>query len=156
MTEEQAIAYVTLNAQTGAFPCIATEDVAAIVQRNVRATVWAPETAYNIGDRIQPTARNGHFYEAAAAGTSDTVEPTWSTRQNAIRHEFASDLIWQECALDVDGNLFNLRNAVHEAWVLKASMAAKEFDISIDQQKWNRSQVYDHCLEMAGKFQPFD
>lgn len=156
MTEAEAIAYVTLNAQTDAFPCIETADVTAIVQRNIRATVWTVETAYNVGSRVQPTIPNGHFYECVQAGTSNSVEPTWSTRINSIWHELDSDLIWKECALDVDGNLYNLRNAIHECWVLKASKAAREFDTSIDQQKWSRSQVYEHCLEMAKSFQPFD
>jgi hypothetical protein len=49
-----------------------------------------------------------------------------------------------------------LRNAIHDIWVLKAAMSAKEFDVSIDQQKWNRSQIHDHCLAMAQKFMPFD
>lgn len=156
MTEAEAIAYVTLNAQTEAFPTIPAETVEKIVRNNTRASVWQASTDYNIGDRIQPTKRNGHFYECVASGTSDEVEPDWSLTIHSKVTEFGSDLIWQECAIDIDGNLYNLRNAVHEAWVLKASMAAKEFDVSVDQQKWNRSQVYEHCLEMAEKFQPFD
>ena len=156
MTEAEAIAYVTLNAQTAAFPSVDGADVTAIVQRNIRAKVWTASTVYKVGERVQPIIPNGHFYECVQAGESDTVEPIWSNRQNSLWHEFASDLIWRECALDVDGNLYNLRNSVHEIWVLKASLAANEFDVSIDQQKWNRSQIYDHCLQMAEKYQPFD
>lgn len=156
MTEAEAIAYVTLHAQTEAFPVLEAETVEKIVQRNKRASVWEAETAYNVGDRVQPTTRNGHFYECVKAGESDTVEPTWSTKVHSLWHEFASDLIWQECTIDIDGNLYNLRNAVHEAWMLKASMAAKEFDVSVDQQSWKRSQIHEHCLQMAEKYQPYD
>jgi len=156
MTEEEAIAYVTRNAQTEAFPIIADETVEEIVQRNVRAVVWTAETAYAVGAKVQPTVPNGHFYECIEAGTSAEEEPTWTTRQGSFFWETDSDLAWEECALDFDGNLYNTRNAIHECWTLKASMAANQFDISIDQQKWTRSQVYEHCLEMAKAYAPFD
>lgn len=156
MTEAEAIAYVTLHAQTNEFPCIETSDVSAIVQRHRRAVVWAALASYKVGDKVQPTTPNGHFYECVAAGESDSQEPDWTTRENSIFHEFATDLIWQECAIDVDGELYNLRNAIHECWTLKSAKSAGQFDISIDQQKWNRSQVHDHCLQMARSFYPID
>ena len=156
MTEAEAIAYVTRNAQTEAFPAIASETVEEIVNRHKRAEVWQAETAYSIGDRIQPTSPNGHFYECIQAGTSGEEEPTWTTRQGSCLFETNSELKWEEIATDFDGNLYNTRAAIHECWVLKASMAASQFDISIDQQKWNRSQVYEHCLEMARAYAPFD
>lgn len=156
MTEQEAIDYVTLQAQTAAFPTIETEDVQKIVQRHMRAKVWQSDTAYKIGDRIQPTSPNGHFYECIAAGESDSVEPEWSLVINSRLSEFGSDLVWQECETDFDGNLYNLRNAIHECWTLKASMSANQFDTSIDNQSWKRSQIHEHCLQMARSFMPFD
>jgi len=156
MTEAEAIEYVTLQAQTGELPCIDVADVEKIVQRNKRASVWQASTVYNIGDRVQPTVRNGHFYECVKSGTYAATEPGWSTKCEMYVSESDSELTWQECAMDIDGNLFNLRNAVHEAWMLKASMAANQFDVSVDQQKWTRSQIYEHCVSMAEKFQPYD
>ncbi len=156
MTEEEAIAYVTLHAQTAAFPTIEAETVAEIVRRHKRASVWQPETSYTVGMRVQPTVANGHFYECATAGTSATTEPDWTLKANSISYESGSALIWREIAIDVDGNLYNTRNAIHECWCLKASLSAKDFDISIDQQKWTRSQIYEHCMEMAKAYAPFD
>lgn len=156
MTLEEAIAYVTLHAQTAAFPAIDADTVEEIVNRHKRATVWTAETAYNVGDRVQPVTRNGHFYECIQAGTSAEEEPTWTTRQGSCLFETNSNLMWEECATDFDGNLFNTRAAIHECWALKASMAANQFDVSVDQQKWNRSHVYEHCLEMARSFAPFE
>jgi len=158
MTEEEAIALVTLKAQTDALPVIDAGEVEAIVRRNARAGVWTPETTYRVGQVVQPTQPNGHFYKCVANGTSDEVEPTWSyaLRQNSQISEFASDLVWEECETDFDGNRFNLRNAIHECWVLKASMSAKDYDIKIGDQTWNRSQVHEHCKAMAQAYAPFD
>ena len=156
MTENEAIAYVQLHAQTAAFPAIDDALVTEIVNRHKRAEVWQSETEYNVGARVQPTTRNGHFYECVQAGTSAEEEPTWTTRQGSCLFETNSDLMWEEIATDFDGNLYNTRGAIHECWTIKAAMSAKEFDISIDQQKWNRSQVHAHCLEMARAYAPFD
>lgn len=40
---------------------------------------WVASTAYALGDRVEPTAANGRFYEATVAGTSDACEPTFPT-----------------------------------------------------------------------------
>ena len=156
MTESEATAYVKLHAQTADFPCIDDVDVTLIVNRHRRATIWTANTLYKVGQRVQPTTANGHFYQCVAAGTSDAEEPDWTPREGSQFYEFASDLIWRECAIDVDGNLFNTRNAIHECWALKAAKSAGQFDVSIDQQKWNRSQIHAHCLQMARSFYPID
>jgi hypothetical protein len=157
MTLEEAIIEVTLSAQTDQFPTLTPDQVSALVVKNQRATVWVPETEYKIGDVVQPTAPNGHFYKCVKAGSSQPVEPRWSLRTGQENlDDFLTGLVWKECGVDLDGNLYNTRNAIHEAWMMKAAMSAKDFDVSIDNQKWNRSQIYDHCLEMARAWSPFD
>lgn len=155
MTEEEAIAYVKTKAQTEEFPVVPDEEVATIVRMNVRASVWSPAAAYAIGSRVQPTTPNGHFYEAIAAGTSGSEEPDWNTREGSLTRD-GDTLVWQECATDLDGNRYDLRSAIHEIWLFKAGIAANQFDVSIDNQKWNRSQIYDHCKEMARSFAPIE
>lgn len=156
MTLPDAIDYVKTYAQTGEFPCLDDTLVQQIVERNQRASVWTAPTDYNAGDRIQPTTRNGHFYECVVPGTSSTDEPDWCLKMDSLTQETDSDLVWREVAIDIDGNLYNLRNAVHEAWLLKASRSVSEFDVSIDQQSWERSQIHDHCKEMTDKWTPYD
>lgn len=155
MTLEEAINEVTLSAQTDQFPNLSPEQVSALVEKNMRATVWTAAHEYKIGDVVQPTTPNGHFYKCAIGGISSFVEPTWTLRENGEVVDSLS-LVWRECGVDLNGNLYNTRNAIHDAWMMKASMAAKDFDVSIDNQKWNRSQIYDHCLEMARAWSPFD
>jgi len=155
MTLEEAIAEVTLSAQTDQFPALTPEQVSALVVKNMRATVWTAGKQYKAGDVVQPTVPNGHFYRRIVAGLSPAGEPVWSTRANRTVYEGIA-LVWVECGEDTDGNLYNIRNAIFDAWMLKASMSAKDFDVSIDNQKWNRSQIYEHCLEMARAWSPFD
>lgn len=155
MTLEEAIADVTLSAQTDQFPALTPEQVTALVAKNMRATVWTADKTYRLGDKVQPTEPNGHFYKCVEIGTSGAAEPVW-TRRYADTVRDGVTLVWEECGEDLDGNLYNTRNAIHDAWMIKASLSAKDFDVSIDNQKWNRSQIYDHCLEMARAWSPFD
>lgn len=155
MTEAEAIAYVKKKAQTAEFPVVPDQEVESIVQMNKRAEVWATATEYAIGAKVQPTTPNGHFYKVLQAGTSGATEPDWNTRENSRTYD-GDTLIWLEHETDFDGNLFDLRSAIHECWLYKTAIAANGFDVSIDQQKWNRSQIYDHCKEMAKAFSPIE
>jgi len=40
---------------------------------------WASSTGYAKNVRKVPTIKNGYFYKASVAGTTDTTEPTWPT-----------------------------------------------------------------------------
>lgn len=45
---------------------------------------------------------------------------------------------------------YDLNVACAAAWELKAALTATtKFDIGIDQQRLDRSQIYDHCMEQA-------
>lgn len=155
MTLEEAISEVTLSAQTDQYPALTPEQVSALVTKNMRATVWSANKTYKVGDKVQPTSPNGHFYKCRVPGASSSAEPSWTQRASGAVYD-GSDVVWFECEVDPDGNLYNTRNAIFDAWHLKASMTAKDFDVSIDNQKWNRSQIYAHCVEMAKAWSPFD
>lgn len=155
MTLEEAISEVTLSAQADAFPSLTQPQVSDLVMKNQRATVWTAGKQYKIGDIAQPTIPNGHFYRRILAGLSPAGEPVWTLKENWTVYE-GNSVVWVECGIDLDGNLYNVRNAISAAWLLKASLAANQFDASIDNQKWHRSQIYEHCLEMARAWSPFD
>lgn len=40
--------------------------------------VWEADTAYIVGDRVQPTVSDGFVYKCTTAGTSDSSEPSWN------------------------------------------------------------------------------
>lgn len=76
------------------------------------------------------------------------------------------DMLLAEHAVtvDADGNLPNADGwtptystvgvwiAVKEAWLLKAGKAAARFDFATDGQRFQRSQVLDHCRAMADRY----
>jgi hypothetical protein len=47
-----------------------------------------------------------------------------------------------------------MRVAAYNAWLSKASKATPDFDFSGAGESYKRSQVHDHCLEMAAKYKP--
>jgi len=155
MTFEEAVTYVTKKAHTEEFPVVPSDDVEEIVRMNMRAKVWQPETAYKFGDKVQPTIPNGHFYRCRVNSASGVSEPIWDVREHSWTYD-GENQIWQEVETDFDTNLYNTRTAIHECWLYKAGVAANQFDISIDQQKWTRSQIHDHCLKMAQSFAPIE
>ena len=156
MTEEQAKEYVKFHASTAEYPVVTDDEVVNILNENIRAVPWVAETDYKVGDVIQPTTPNGHFYCCLRAGTSDSEEPDWSDGLDSRTDEFNGEIIWRECAIDTNGNRYRLRNAIHAVWLLKASRSANKFDTSIDSNRWNRSQIYAHCLEMAKAHSPYE
>lgn len=156
MTLEEAISEVKLFAQTETFPCLDDDTVSALVEKTKRAEIWQPSHAYKVGQSVQPTTPNGHFYKCIKAGISGADEPEWYEGLASRTWDGDDTLAWEESADDPDGNLFDTRAAIHQAWVLKASMAAKDFDRKIDTETFNVSQVYEHCLEMARSYAPME
>jgi hypothetical protein len=74
---------------------------------------WEPETAYDVGDRVQPTTPNGYVYECTSAGTTNNTEPTFPT--GAI-----GDTV-------VDGTVtWTLRSARHETGEITLATSAED------------------------------
>jgi len=69
------------------------------VYRYGTGNTWQPETAYTLDayPRTVPTTPNGHRYRCSAAGTSDTLEPTWPTVQGATVAD--GSVTWTEDAI---------------------------------------------------------
>jgi len=54
---------------------------------------WAASTAYNVGDVVRPTSRNGFVYVCTAAGTSGSSEPSWPTTAGQTVTD--NDITWE-------------------------------------------------------------
>lgn len=130
-------------------------DLEALLDARKRADIWAASTAYSYGQVILPTVRNGHRYRCVQAGTSGATEPTWLKSQGAEQSDGASSpaLTWEEAGPDFD-NVYDVRAAIHAAWMLKAMKASLSVDISQQVGGIRASQIYDHCIQMAQKFAP--
>ena len=56
---------------------VTTGEVDVILDRNKRASTWAPSTAYFVNDVVMPTVRNGRRYRCIVSGVSaSTVQTT--------------------------------------------------------------------------------
>lgn len=64
------------------------------VEDKVGTSIWQANTSYSIGDYIVPTISNGSYYECITAGTSDTIEPTWSTTIGDNMND-GTTLVWK-------------------------------------------------------------
>ncbi len=161
MTIEQqyneAMEQLKLFAQPDVEPILSPDELKAILTAQKRADLWTASTPYVVGDTILPTVGNGHRYVCTQAGTSGTTEPTWSRALGAIAADGTSDpqLRWKE-----DGpafkNVYNVRAAIHKAWIVKAGKASISVDIKQQVGGMMASQVYDHCIKMSQAFAPME
>jgi hypothetical protein len=140
--------------QDGSEPTLDATDLEPILANAKVCSLWAASTAYSYGDVVIPTTskQNGRRYRCIQAGTSASTEPTWSQVYCARMYD-GSTLIWEECGAQPK-SLWDMRAAAHAGWLAKASKVAPDFDFSGAGESYKRSQVYDHCLEMARKFAP--
>ena len=122
-----------------------------IAAKRKLAQVWEPSTAYVVGDVIQPTVRNGHWYKCYRAGTSDTTEPVWSTRTYS-RYTETDTVIWEECGSDWKGKLYDVRGAIHDAWSLKASKASHLVTQSAGNARIEAGALHENCRARAKEF----
>jgi hypothetical protein len=135
-----------------------SSEIDVILDAHRRATTWAANTAYVHGAVVLPTVRNGHRYKCVQAGTSAALaadEPDWLKRNDARQTDGTSDplLTWAEDGPDY-ANIYDVRAAAHEAWMLKAAKVSKNFNLKIGSLSFELEQVYRHCLEMANKYAP--
>src|SRR5262245_48184909 len=120
-----ALAKLKLYVQDTVEPVLSSGDLDTLIDSNQRAKTWVASTAYNYGDVIRPTVRNGHYFRCVQAGTSGTTEPDWPKSQLATITEGTSNpaLKWQEAGPD-RANIYDVRTAIHQGWLLKASKAS--------------------------------
>lgn len=137
-----------------------TGEVPLILDRCKRASLWTASTVYEIGAVVIPTLvnRNGHRYRAIGytdTGTdqkSDTTQPEWPTLRDTVIED--NHVIWQEDGDDYGAVLWDFIAAAREGWLLKAAKASPTSDIQTDALSIKSSQLFDHCMSMAARFQP--
>jgi hypothetical protein len=144
-----------IHGQTAQYPQVADDEVDQIIAATQLAMLWATATIYVEGDVIMPTTRNGHRYICIQSGTSGATEPDWPTVMRRTVDDGTGDTVvkWREDGRDYK-NVYDLRQALHQCWLLKAQKVAHLHDARRSQSGADRSQIYEHCLEMAEKYAP--
>lgn len=127
-----------------------------VFDRYRRATIWTASTAYNYGDVILPTVRNGHRYRCTRAGISGATEPTWVLGVGYSLTEGASNplLRWTEDGADY-ANVYDARLCLHEIWSAKTAAAASLYQLRMGgNYDHAQQQIYEHCRQMADRYAP--
>jgi len=162
--EQAALDELVIMSQANVCPELdyttAKSELRLILTKHQRASVWATDTAYQLGDVVIPTAanRNGHRYklvEFTATGTdqkSGATEPSWSTTRDSQHTDDV--VVWQEDGWDWNGVLWDLTAAARDAWLAKAAKTTGRVDFTTQSIGVSASQLYEHCMAQANKYQP--
>ena len=145
--KEIAMAELKRLVQPDVTPALTDVELNSILDSVQRASFWALSTAFVFGAVVLPVTKNGHRYRCVQAGTTAATEPIWPKRDASQITD--GGVIWQEAGADFE-NVFDIRAAAHQAWLMKASKAVELFDGG--NQKL--SQIAAACGEMAEKFAP--
>jgi hypothetical protein len=175
---DRTSALTLLGAQCAAaiYPTLSDDDLGTLLDGVAGVPVWAAATAYNYGDVVVPTVRNGHRYRCIVAGTSNASEPAWplyttpDDRTGTTRPFWhggmgpypgsqvgdGATLIWLEEGPDpgADFSRAQVKRATFRAWLQKAAAASADYDGTVGKNEYLRSQVYQHCLDMAQRYVP--
>lgn len=145
--KDAALLQLRRLAQPDSTPALDVSELDAILDDCQRASFWATAAAFEYGDVILPSARNGHHYVCRQSGATGATEPSWPTRGGAKVAD--GGVIWEEAGADFD-NVFDIRAAAHRAWLMKAAKASELFDSGRE----SLSQIGERCREMAQSFNP--
>lgn len=172
MDRQTAITLVTAQCQASIYPLLSSTEIGTLVDATAGFVTWQASTSYAYGTVTQPTVRNGHLYKCIVGGTSGTTEPFWPLYtapdlrvgltqphwhgfQGMPPRSEVSDgtVLWLEFGPDTNG-AYNARLATYNGWMQKAAKASADYDVSVDQDRLYRSQVYQNCLMMAARYAP--
>ena len=152
MTEADALAELADLVAVDKYPKLPEEDLIRILNKTRRWTVWAAASVYEEGDRIVPTKRTGRQYRCIAGGTSGETEPIFGSSRYAIT-DGVDGLRWSDAG-PASRAAYDLIAAAQAAWTKKAALVAADHDFKDKDATYTKSQVYDHCVQMANSFVP--
>jgi hypothetical protein len=145
--KEIAFTELRMLVQPASTPELDDVELNSILDSAQRASFWILSTAFTFGAVVLPATKNGHRYKCTTAGTTAATEPTWPTNSGATITD--GTVVWQEAGPDYD-NVFDVRAAAHQAWVMKQAKASVLFDSSGQRA----SQIAEHCKQMADSLEP--
>ena len=160
-----AIKKLSWMVQADSFPELDSNALGELIDEHKRFSSWTANQTYAVGDQIVPSVPTGRIYNCVIAGTSGTVEPSWPQigyAQGQIITDsisnanppYAFGLNWQDWGF-TQQEIYDVRAAAKQAWLLKASIAANLANTSDGQMRIDLHTIQENCLQMAGKFRSF-
>lgn len=159
----QAIKQLSDMCQSTLYPELTDNQLGNLIDQHKKFRSWEPNTAYSVGDMIVGTIPNGRVYQCIIAGTSTTTEPTFPSIGYAVGQAFYNyvgtppnfyGLTFQDNGF-ITQEIYDVRAAAKQAWLLKASIAANLANTSDGQMRIDLHTIQENCLQMAGKFRSF-
>jgi len=154
LTRLQSIEKLKWMCSADTYPELSNSELGELIDEHKRSDDWTASTAYIVGDRIQPTVKNGRIYECVIAGTTSTnpdIFPNIGYTNQVISE--GVDLVWRDVGAAYY-ETYDVRSAAREGWMMKASKIAHLIDVEDGQQKLNFSKLLEHCYKMAEKYRP--
>lgn len=158
MNEQLARARLERMTQASSAPGLSSseiDDLLALARRsdadgNQPYSDWLATWDYDLGETTWPVPRNGHVYIVTVAGTTGIAAPAWPTTSGATVAD--GTVTWTEAGLAPWVPTFDLDVAAAEGWRWKAGKATARFNFAEDGQRFDRAQVYQHCVRMTEFF----
>ena len=130
-----------------------TNALAAALRHSTRAD----DTAYTVGAVVIVNGSdfNGRTYRCQTAGTSASAGVTkWPTADGATMGQSITDgtVVWVDQG-EAFTSAYDVEAAAKECWRLKASKAVGLVDSSDGPLRNSWSQVYEHCMRQAARFE---
>ncbi len=143
-------------------------EIQSILDDNERASVWAAETKYKVGDLIIPTEDNrvGRLLKCVATGTSGTEEPDWlpvADRASALNGGVVIGNIGSAAVIVSDGtvawvdageetDLWYMDQVFSDVWMLKGSKVADMQNVSSGGNTYEFNNIYRNCMDQAARY----
>lgn len=156
LTRTEAIKKLSLFCNSAEYPALNSDELGQLIDEHRRTTTWTANTSYVVNDEIEPIVRNGRKYTCIVAGTSSATIPNFP--DYGFTNQIVSDgvnLVWKDTGAAFN-EIYDVRAATRQAYILKASKVSHLIDTSDGQNKLSMASLKDSFLKMAEKYRPMD
>lgn len=154
LTALQALAKLKVLVVSDAVPMLEDPEIQLMLDDAALATVYASSTIYNYNDQVLVPV-NGRYYRCVAGGTTSDTVPVWPTNhQSRIGYLIVDGTVTWNDAGEAWPELWDIRAAARNCWILKASKAAELVSSSDGPVKMEYEQIRQNCMAQAKAFQP--
>ena len=154
---QQAVEYVAFWSEACLPPSLDTVELETIVTGAQVASIWLPNTAYNIGDHVTADPPNGVVYTCTTAGTTGATQPVWPafsvTGCGCSSGGAVTDGTSGWVATGTASGLFDTQKAVFDAWMKKSAKATVLIQNSSFGQSQASQQLFTHISMMCARWQ---
>lgn len=156
LSRTDAIKKLSLFCNSNEYPSLDTNELGQLIDEHQRTQTWTANTAYTVNTEIEPAVRNGRKYTCVVAGTSGSSTPNFPDYgYTGQQFSDGNDIVWQDTGAAFN-EIYDVRAAIRQAFILKASKVSHLIDTSDGQNKLSMAALKDSFLKMAEKYRPMD